>query len=73
MAGPRQTKRLLRLDLDKCTSLEFQPAAWIPNPSTSKLASAFTNDSSRTSIYCSQCTRFFDNPHTYYGHISTCE
>ncbi|KAJ2156022.1 hypothetical protein GGH16_005714, partial [Coemansia sp. RSA 560] len=51
----------------------FQPAAWIPNPSTSKLASAFTNDSSRTSIYCSQCTRFFDNPHTYYGHISTCE
>ncbi|KAJ2830820.1 hypothetical protein IWW50_000041 [Coemansia erecta] len=67
---------MLKLDLGKSALLELQPQAWIPNPQTSKLASAFAlpcESAAPATIYCSQCAKFFDSPTIYFGHISTCD
>ncbi|KAJ2618675.1 hypothetical protein H4R22_005489, partial [Coemansia sp. RSA 1290] len=67
MAAPTPKKPVsLKLDLP---IPNLQPPAWIPNPETSKLASVFTERSAQTStIYCSQCKSFFNDPTIYLTH-----
>ncbi|KAJ1830296.1 hypothetical protein IWW55_000178 [Coemansia sp. RSA 2706] len=74
-APPKQNKQGLKLDLDTIpTRPVVQPAAWVPNPSTSKLASAFARTKPAVSaIYCSQCRRFYDDPGAFSAHIPTCD
>ncbi|KAJ1955075.1 hypothetical protein EC988_002081 [Linderina pennispora] len=67
--------------LPKLTIPEVKPEdiliqnVWVPNPDTSKFTSVYSTaspQSADSSIYCSQCQRYFNNPTIFYQHINRC-